>query len=157
LIATVDEFLARKLAESEQASGNPAVSLQSPMASDEISKFFAVVYEFQVVFLSEVAQANIYYASPKRAYDSTALIDYGETLLSQETIQGLRLSREKVVADVRAAARCLAFNLPTAMGFHIYRAIEAILVEEYFTLHVLIPPKHPNLGVTTRITIRRTR
>jgi hypothetical protein len=38
---------------------------------------------------------------------------------------------ERAAKDYNAAGRCLAFGLPTASGFHITRAVEAVLQQYY--------------------------
>ena len=54
-------------------------------------------------------------------------------------------NKNLVVQDVREAARSLAFDIPTAVGFHIFRAIEAIIKKEYFPL-LNITVESNNLG-----------
>ena len=47
--------------------------------------------------------------------------------------------------------RCLAVSIPIAVGFHIYRAIEAIIVDEYFPLLGIEKPSSRNLGEYIRL------
>ena len=90
------------------------------------------IYSFQAVFYSEFSQANIFYVTQKRAYDMTVLINQGQNVLSRETLSLLASSKNEVINDIREATKSLAFDIPTAVGFHVYRAIEAIVVREYF-------------------------
>jgi len=92
------------------------------------------IYSFQAVLYTEFSQSNIFYISQKRAYDMTVLINQGQNVLSRDTINLLSSSKDEVLNDIREATKCLAFDIPTAVGFHLYRAIEAIIVEEYFPL-----------------------
>jgi len=120
------------------------------LTSEEISELEGFVHDFQAIFLSELPQANIFHVTPKLAYDVATLIDKGECLLPESVLNGLAASKDKVFSDVREAARCVALNIPTGAGFHIFRAIEAIVVDEYFPLHKLTLPKNRNLGAYTK-------
>ena len=90
------------------------------------------VYNFQSVFLTEFSQTNIFYVTQKRAYDMTVLINQGQNVLSSDTLNMLS-SKDEVINDIREASKSLAFDIPTAVGFHLYRAIEAI-VKNYFPI-----------------------
>ena len=81
-----------------------------------------------------------------------SLINEGENLLSLSTINTIKDTRPEVVNDMREAARALAFEIPTAVGFHLYRAIEAI-VREYFPLVGLSRSqiRNPSLGTYVQI------
>jgi hypothetical protein len=43
-----------------------------------------------------------------------------------------------MVYDIQQAGRCLAFNIPTAAGFHILKAVES-MIREY---HLRLTGKH---------------
>lgn len=50
--------------------------------------------------------------------------------------------------DCREAGRCLAYELATACGFHIFRALEAVLRKYYLQVSASkAPPKVRNIGV----------
>ena len=83
--------------------------------------------EFETVFRAGFRTGNLFIASPKAAYDLQVLIFRGESLFPQPTFDELFPA---AVPDVRAGARCLAFELCTASGFHFHRANE-IVVREY--------------------------
>jgi hypothetical protein len=54
----------------------------------------------------------------KRGYDTTDLIERGAVLFPDDL-------------DIEQGARCLAFELPTAAGFHFHRANESVLHRYY--------------------------
>lgn len=112
------------------------------------------ILHFQSVLSSELPQINIFYVAPHRAYDMTMLIEKGENLLSPVTLNLLGSSQQEVIKDIREAARCLAFGFSTAVGFHLYRAIEAIIVEDYFNVLKVSPKEwenNKNLGKYIKI------
>lgn len=131
----------------KDGQGVPDVQIENDSLSpDQQQAVVTSIIRFQAVLPSELEEANVYYISGKRAYDMTILMENGQWLVSREVWEGLTWSRDKVWQDVREAAKCLALNIPTAVGFHFYRAVEAIIVDEYFPLFVIVNPKNRNLG-----------
>jgi hypothetical protein len=78
---------------------------------------------FTTVLSDEVGLANTYVVLSKRGYDISALVESGEVLFPAELPQKVPDS----LKDLREAAKCLAFELPTAAAFHLHRANEAVL------------------------------
>jgi hypothetical protein len=79
----------------------------------------------------------------------TTLINQGEKVLSLDTINVLVASKDDVIKEIREATKCLAFDISTAVGFHVYRAIEAIIIKDYFRILDIKPEeweKNKNLG-----------
>ncbi|BEQ17018.1 hypothetical protein [Desulfoferula mesophila] len=136
------------LAEIESAL--PKADEQHPephlMTEDQANRLIYSIVHFQAVLATELPRANIFYTTPKRAYDMTLLINRGESILSPEALSALDAgNRDLVVQDIREATRSLAFDIPTAVGFHIFRAIETIIKKEYFPL-LAIKAESNNLG-----------
>jgi hypothetical protein len=80
--------------------------------------------------IAELQSASIFYVPPRGAFDNTHLINAGEKLFPE----ALFALVPETLVDVQQGARCLAFNLPTAAGFHFHRANEAVLREYFDTL-----------------------
>jgi len=116
------------------------------LTEQELNLLNYSIFNFQAVLASELPQANIFYITPKLAYDMTILINKGENLLSKNTLNSLGISKEDVINDIREATKCLAFDIPTAVGFHVYRAVEAIIVKDYFPVMNIPLGKSKNLG-----------
>ncbi len=71
----------------------------------------------------ELGRAPIFYVTPKGVYSTQRLI-----LDAASVYEGFRdRLPAQAIADTDQAGRCLAFSLPTAMGFHIARATEATI------------------------------
>ena len=92
------------------------------LKEDEVTQFIAAYYAIDSALSLELGQAPIFIVTPKGIYDTDNLINDGSSVygdlqehLPQETIE-----------DTNQAARCLAFTLPTASGFHMARSIEAV-------------------------------
>lgn len=98
---------------------------------------------FEAVLLAELKGSDIYYVSAKGGFDTVALTERGEVLFPAS----LGSKVPDAVEDIKAGARCLAFELPTAAAFHFHRANEAVL-RVYFD-HVargVARPRSNNMG-----------
>ena len=88
------------------------------------------VATFETVFSAEMAEATSYYIPKRGIYDTAALIDRADDSFPSDL---LPFVTHKTRGDWRAAGRCLAFNLSTAAGFHVVRAVEGTLESYYQT------------------------
>ena len=81
------------------------------------------------VVTRELTTVNLFYAAPVGDFDVTRLIEQGPFLDKPHR----RLLPKEALRDVRDAGRALAFGLPTAVGFHLFRSMEAAM-RLYFPL-----------------------
>ena len=89
--------------------------------------------EFETVFAAEVQNLATYSVSKKGIYDTNDLIARADEIFP-DSIR--RQISEQTKRDFREAGRCLAFDLATAAGFHIARAVEGTVIDY---LEVLCP------------------
>jgi hypothetical protein len=93
--------------------------------------------------LAELETLNAHFVTQKRGYDSMALIGYAEVIFPAD----LPSKVPDAVPDIREAGKCIAFELPTAAGFHLHRANEAIMHRYYDVVSGDKPrPKNRNIG-----------
>jgi hypothetical protein len=90
----------------------------------EVNELSEALQKFEISLQSDFAVRDTFICSPKAAYSTTILAESGETLISQAA-HALVGSMKK---DLHDAARCMAFELPTAAAFHFFRAVEAMVV-----------------------------
>lgn len=109
----------------------------------KISSLKSDFARFEAVLSAELQGSAIYYASGKGGFDTPALTDRGEAIFPGSLAHKV----PDAVPDVRAGARCIAFDLPTAAAFHFHRANEAVL-RRYFDEVVGFDnrPKSNNMG-----------
>jgi len=81
---------------------------------------------FDIILRNSLGSAPAYFVVPKGILSTGKLVNNAEEMLSKNVLS--RLS-SVAVSDIRASGRCLAFNLPTSVGFHIIRALEAVVVD----------------------------
>lgn len=80
--------------------------------------------ELDAVLEAECQTLDTYAVSQKGAYSTSDLIENAEIMLPEPTRKRLG---DSVVSDLREAGRCLAFDSPTAAGFHMLRAVESVM------------------------------
>lgn len=73
--------------------------------------------QFETVLKAEMSFTDVFLVAKKRGYDTTDLIDNAEILLPDVFAAKV----PEAVSDIKQAGRCLAFELPTAAGFHMMR------------------------------------
>lgn len=94
----------------------------------DIYPIISAVKEFETVFSAELQTHDTYFVSPKGIYSTPDLIERAEKMFPEKI---LKMIPNQVIVDIRQAGKCLAFDCPTAVGFHLLRAVEAIIVEYY--------------------------
>jgi hypothetical protein len=100
--------------------------------------------QFKIVLSADLSIANAYFVTQKGGFDISSLLASGENLFPPD----LPAKVPEAVFDCREAGKCLAYELSTACGFHIFRAVEAILRKYYTQVSEgKAPPKVRNIGV----------
>jgi hypothetical protein len=100
--------------------------------------------EYRNAFLAELGVFNSYFVTHKLPFDATALLLSGESLFPSDLIAKV----PEAITDAREAGKCLAYEAPTAAGFHLFRVLESVLRRYY--AHVTggkAPPKQRSIGV----------
>ncbi len=95
------------------------------LTDQEVAQFNSAAWTFDQALALELGRAPIFYVTAKGIYDTRRLIQAAEAVYEG---YGHRLP-QAAIDDTREAGRCLAFTLPTAAGFHISRATEAVIKE----------------------------
>ncbi|HEY3800787.1 MAG TPA: hypothetical protein VGL58_20730 [Caulobacteraceae bacterium] len=98
---------------------------------------------FETNLASEFALMDTYIVAKKGALDTTDLIWNGAAFMPAD----LSAKVPAAIGDVEQATKCLAFELLTAVGFHIHRANECVLHRYYDVVTGGKPhPKTRNIG-----------
>jgi hypothetical protein len=84
--------------------------------------------KFETVLSAELQILDAYYVSQKGAYSTVHLIETAHSMIPASILKDMPSG---AIEDFKAGGRCLAFELPTAAGFHLLRATEAVLHEYY--------------------------
>ena len=157
---TIDGLLKQQLVRLKTSLG-PCANLRSGLESamgelirdlDKLEEPIGVVIAgdirarftyFRNAFWAEINVADFYAITPKGAYDTTKLAEEGITAFHPD----LALKVPSTILDARQAARCIAFDLPTAAAFHLHRVNEGVMRAYYDAVTGGKPrPEHRNIG-----------
>lgn len=98
---------------------------------------------FESVLLATLRTSQMYYVSPKGGYNTLYLTENGHLIFPRS----LKDKVPQAIPDINHATRCIAFELPTAAGFHLHRANEAVLRVYWDNVTGgLERPKNGNMG-----------
>jgi len=90
----------------------------------------------QTLLQGELAVQSVYHIWPKRAFDINLLIEKATSLFSKEVQQWMTEDERYNIAQ---AGKCIAFETPTAAGFHLIRAAESV-IRRYYAVVVGVAP-----------------
>ena len=103
--------------------------------------------EYRIALLSELGALATFFVTQKGSFDTATLLWRGEALFSDDLADKV----PEAIFDAREAAKCLAFEVSTAAGYHLFRVTEAVLRQYYSHVTGGKPhPKHRNIGVYLR-------
>jgi hypothetical protein len=94
------------------------------------------------LLVGDLGHQPVFHVFPKRAYDVSILTSDATQIFSQQVRDFLN---EEENFNIREAGRCLAFEVPTAAGFHLFRALDSIL-QRYVRVVRGSLPKNRNWG-----------
>jgi hypothetical protein len=108
-----------------------------------IAKYNGALNLFQVTFTAELEVMSAYFVTSKRGYDIVSLIENAVVIFPPELLQKV----PGVEYDIMEAGKCIAFELTTAAGFHLMRALETVIMTYWPVVMVGEPlPDERNLG-----------
>lgn len=114
---------AAAVAEGEQS---PAME---PLSWAEANAITNAIRDFEPVLAAELQEKPTYSVQKKGIFHTPDLIERADCIFST-ALSIPAVARE----EIKAAGRCLAFELWTATGFHIFRGTETLILEYYDAL-----------------------
>lgn len=79
--------------------------------------------QLETVLKAELTAADVYLVTPIGAYDTKALLHEPQLIWPENLLKKLPSTE----LDVQELSKCIAFELPTAAGFHAVRIVESVL------------------------------
>ena len=117
LVAEIDEIITSDFDESTKIKQSQLYKLRSALDT------------FETIFAAELSSHSGVYSVPDRGiYDTAHLIEQADHALP-ELLRGAMSDIARY--DLRQSGKCLAFELPTASGFHAFRAVESVVKQYY--------------------------
>lgn len=120
--------------------GGPSVEI-SAWDAQQLKNSFG---KFEVILESELQSIGAYIITQKGGFVTSSMIENGAVFFPQE----LNNKVPNAISDIKQAMRCIALESPTAAGFHLHRANEAVLRAYWDNVTSGKPrPKQGNMGV----------
>jgi hypothetical protein len=79
--------------------------------------------QYKTALLAELGILNSYFVTQKGGFDTISLLTWGENLYPPDLAQKV----PEAIFDAKESGKCLAYEVPTACGFHVFRALEGVL------------------------------
>ena len=108
----------------ENTSDFSSIDPQRILTWLEAYRIHSSLSEFETVFGAELPTLDTYIVSKKGIYSTADLIERAENAIDADARAALS---SDAISDFKQAGKCLAFELPTAAGFHTMRSVEAVL------------------------------
>ena len=112
------------LMDDDQPNRFSSEKLEKEFQSWQISEIPNKIEAFKSVFAAECSEVDVYSVGQISIYRTSALVSDGAGIIPSEIRQDLP---EETLLEFNSAGRCLAFDLPTACGFHALRGLELVM------------------------------
>ena len=99
---------------------------EETLSQNTINYAVSVLNTFETSLEDDLERLPTYEIEPVAAYSFGQLINAAETVFP-ENMRKEGILGAQTILDFRWAGACLAFDLPTACGFHVFRATDAML------------------------------
>ncbi len=125
------------------AGDPPSLNMEREISPADAYNIEHAVETFETVLAAQLQSLSTYFVSRKLAYETPLLIEEAEKLLPDD----VQAEVPEAIYDLRQAGKCIAFEIPTAAGFHIVRATESVIRKYYGAVVGKLPkPKMRNWG-----------
>jgi hypothetical protein len=86
--------------------------------------------KFETVISAELSNSDTYWIEPRGTHKTSMLLKFAHLELPSSVLKEI----PEVIGDFDEAGKCLLFDTPTAAGFHLLRATEAVIRKYYKTV-----------------------
>jgi hypothetical protein len=121
LLNLLNNFEARHFRDSE---GNWTSPPDTARSEYELGAIVGKVQQFQTVLIADLRISTSFTVTESGIFDVNQLVNCARNVLSGDAA---KIVGEEVLREIDDAGKCLAFNLPTACGFHAMRAVERVI------------------------------
>ena len=142
VIKLIDALVSRDFSEAAVKAGSEA---EQVIPGHSAYYLHEAVTKLEAVLSSEVQALDIYIVEQKGTNSTPDMIERAEIMFPESIRNDFPII---ATLDWREAGRCLVLDAPTAAGFHILRAVEAVMAEYYH--HIVnkpMPTRMRNWGI----------
>jgi hypothetical protein len=113
-----------------------AANLKGEQLGEIAPQLYRALDTLETVMANELPKIASYIVPPRGLFSTDRLIRHAESALPDTSRDILS---EHVVKDLQEAGRCIAFGVPTAAAFHLWRATECAMHEYYDVVTIGAP------------------
>jgi hypothetical protein len=147
LLSAIRELLRPEYIDDIPSGASPQLNMEKSITPIDEYAITNGLRTFETVMGAQLQSLSMYFVSRKLGYDTPVLIEEAERLLPEEIWKDV----PDAIYDVQQAGKCIAFDIPTAAGFHIIRATEAVIRRYYAAAVGSVPKiKNRNWGAYTK-------
>jgi hypothetical protein len=111
----------------EPSAGGFAI-MNKKVTPQQIVGIKKALSDLEIVLANDCQELDIYAVDTKGIYSTSALVECADKAIKSALSEDQQLClSDDIYRDFREAGRCLAFELPTASGFHLARSVEAVV------------------------------
>jgi len=114
---------AEELRKTIETTAQKHIDFTSKVTDQEIAQIRYLSSTLIEILKSELAIVPSFLVHPKGSHDLTILTKNGDQLFPEKT----SAKAPETMTDMRETGKALAFELPTACGFHTFRVLEAVV------------------------------
>ncbi len=115
------------------------------LSPHDVNWLAGAILEFQSVFREELNISDTYVVAQIANFSTTIMVEFGDSMFPEDIRKELP---PDAIFDVKQGARCFAFDLSTAAGFHFLRALESVIRALYDELSNKAPrPTRAGMGI----------
>lgn len=123
----IQNWISLNLMDNDSSATFSAERFDVEFSSWQLEGISAKIDAFKSVFATECADVDVYSVGQIAIYRTSALVANGEDILPKDIQDDIPT---ETLIEFNSAGKCLAFDLPTACGFHALRAVE-IVMDDY--------------------------
>ena len=120
----IDEHFTKVDDEGKRVWSFPTDGQQATIPEYKFTGYRGALSRFEIIFGAEMREAAVYFVPRRGIYSTPALINSADESFPLAIRAHIP---DKTKQDWRNAGRCLAFNLLSASGFHVARAVEGTM------------------------------
>jgi len=151
LADTIDSWINTNIMDGASPPGIDSAKLNIDFMSWQYGEIAIKISAFKSVFEAECRDVDVYSVGQISIYKTSALVSGGAGLIPEEIQK--KISKESI-QEFNSAGKCLAFDLPTACGFHSLRGLELVMKDylRYFSIDTKrLKSWHDYVSVTKKL------
>lgn len=126
LVLMLEDWISKNLSNGDSPSIFASEKFDEEFSGWQFDGIVRKIDAFKSVFAAECGEVDVYSVGQISIYRTSSLVSEGAGIIPAEIQPDVP---RETLAELNSAGRCLAFDLPTACGFHALRGLELVMDE----------------------------